>query len=394
MITLEDIYSAYYSCKRNKANTKQAIKFSLDLESNLIKLYNDIINKRYKIGPSIAFIVTRPKLREVFAANFRDRIVHHLLIDRLEPLFEQDFIEDSYSCRKGKGTLYGVLRLKEKIRIMSENYTKDCWIGKFDIHGFFMSINKIILAKKLKEYINQRYQGDDKDIILYLARKIVEHRPQDNCFKQKSSLQLWSKLPSYKSLFTCDPNCGLPIGNLTSQCFANFYMNEFDHMMTEMFNGFYGRYVDDFYVIGKTKKDITKKIPIIRKFLKDKLHLELHPSKMYIQPYYHGLRFIGYYIKKDLIKLGNVCIGNLYDAIMEVNKETPCQEGAIKITSTLNSYFGFLRQDTIERRKEFWDMLDKKWKGYVFINKDYTVVRLNPICNPLLQIKKKLMYGD
>ena len=109
MIRLEDIYSAYYSCKRNKANTKQAIKFSLDLESNLIKLYNDIINKRYKIGPSIAFIVTRPKLREVFAANFRDRIVHHLLIDRLEPLFEQDFIEDSYSCRKGKGyTIWGL----------------------------------------------------------------------------------------------------------------------------------------------------------------------------------------------------------------------------------------------------------------------------------------------
>ena len=98
-----------------------------------MQLCSDVNDRTYEISKSICFIVTRPKKREVFAADFRDRVVHHVVMERLEPLFEEHFIEDNYNCRKGKGTLFGVRRLHEQLRQCSNNYTKSCWIGKFDL---------------------------------------------------------------------------------------------------------------------------------------------------------------------------------------------------------------------------------------------------------------------
>lgn len=113
MITLEDVISAYYKCRKNKRNTCNALKFEINWEIECAKLYKDIMDGTYEIGRSIAFIVTKPKKREVFAADFRDRVVHHLVMLRLEPLFEREFIKDNYNCRVEKGTLYGINRLHE-----------------------------------------------------------------------------------------------------------------------------------------------------------------------------------------------------------------------------------------------------------------------------------------
>lgn len=116
MITLEDVISAYYKCRKNKRSTCNALKFEINWEIECAKLYDEIINGTYEIGRSIAFIVTRPKKREVFAADFRDRVVHHLIMSRLEPLFEREFIRDNYNCRVKKGTLYGINRLHEQVK--------------------------------------------------------------------------------------------------------------------------------------------------------------------------------------------------------------------------------------------------------------------------------------
>ena len=115
-IPLDDFFDAYFECRRRKRNTMNAARFEFNYETNLVKLCREVNTGKYKIGPSITFIVERPKKREIFAADFRDRIIHHILISRLNPLFEERFIEDSYSCRAGKGTLYGVQRLKNKIK--------------------------------------------------------------------------------------------------------------------------------------------------------------------------------------------------------------------------------------------------------------------------------------
>lgn len=154
MITLEDVISAYYKCRKNKRNTCNALKFEINWEIECAKLYKDIMDGTYEIGRSIAFIVTKPKKREVFAADFRDRVVHHLVMLRLEPLFEREFIKE---C--------------------SENYTQPCYIAKFDLQGFFMSIHKPTLLKMLITFIKENYKEDDVDIILELVTKIVNNCP-------------------------------------------------------------------------------------------------------------------------------------------------------------------------------------------------------------------------
>ena len=179
-IPLEDFFEAYYQCRKRKRNTINALLFEVDYEANLVELWKDVNSRNYKIGKSICFLVTRPKLREVFAADFRDRVVHHVIMMRLEPLFERVFIEDNYNCRKGKGSLYGVNRLRDKIKECSNNYTEDCYIGKFDLQGFFMSIHKPTLLEMLKNFINRKYEGDDKDLLLWLVEEIVMNCPQYN----------------------------------------------------------------------------------------------------------------------------------------------------------------------------------------------------------------------
>lgn len=126
------------------------MSFEINYEQNLFELHNEIVCRTYKCRRSICFIVDKPVKREIFAADFRDRIVHHLVYNYMYPVLDKIFIKDSYSCRKGKGTLYGINRVIDFIKNCSENYVKDCYVLKLDIKGYFMSINKNILFNKLK----------------------------------------------------------------------------------------------------------------------------------------------------------------------------------------------------------------------------------------------------
>jgi RNA-directed DNA polymerase len=139
-IQLKELFEAYYSCRHNKRNTANALAFEIDYESNLIQLCTEINNGTYQIGRSIAFIVDKPVKREIFAADFRDRIVHHLIINQLNPLFEKEFIHDSYGCRINKGTHFGIKRVDTFIRKCSKNYTQDCYVLKLDIQGLAIKI--------------------------------------------------------------------------------------------------------------------------------------------------------------------------------------------------------------------------------------------------------------
>jgi RNA-directed DNA polymerase len=162
-------------------------------------------------GRSIAFIVDQPVKREIFAADFRDRVVHHLLINKLNPLFERMFIYDSYACRKSRGTHFGIQRIDRFIRQCSQSYTKECYVLRLDIQGFFMAIDKRILWAKLRDLITNQYQQPDKYRILSLCHKILSNNPTKNCFI-KGSRYDWRDLPNDKSLFHSAPACGLPIG--------------------------------------------------------------------------------------------------------------------------------------------------------------------------------------
>ena len=223
----EEIFTAYFDCRKNKRNTLNALKFEKHFEHNLFMVIDEIHSGTYTPGRSIAFIVNKPVKREIFAADFRYRVVHHWLINKLNPLFEQLFIPDSYACRVEKGTHYGIKRADGFIKACSDNYTKDCYVLKLDVQGFFMHIHRGILFEKLSQFIASHYVEDDWRLVLEIARKIIFNEPTRNCII-KGSDKDWEGLPSNKSLFHCPPNCGLPIGNLTSQVFANYYMHEFD----------------------------------------------------------------------------------------------------------------------------------------------------------------------
>lgn len=290
-VSFDQIYHSYKDCRRHKRNKYSAVQFEMDLHESLVKLWEDLNNGTYEIGKSIAFVVTKPKYREVFAADFRDRIVHHLLIRRLEPLFEKYFDGSAYACRKGKGTLYGVRDIESKIREVTENYTKEAWILKIDIRSFFMSINKEVLSRNLEKFMREKC-SDWKDLEWWikLAKQIIDNRPEQNCEKH-GDLTLWNYLPKNKSLFYSNGR-GLPIGNLSSQFFANFYLTLFDRFLHSLGLTF-GRYADDTIIVGRDKKQLLGAIPKIREFLKNSLSLDLHPDKVYFQPANHGVIAFG-----------------------------------------------------------------------------------------------------
>jgi retron-type reverse transcriptase len=230
---LTDLFQAYYDARQNKRNTVNALAFEIDYERKLFELHQEISERRYRPGQSICFIVNHPVKREIFAATFRDRVVHHLLFNYLNPLCERLFIYDSYACRTDKGTSLGIQRAAHFIRSCSRNYRQDCYILKLDIAGYFMSINQDILYQKVKKILSRFSQeiGDQMDLLIYLLRVIIFHNPTKN-FRRKGKRSDWQGLPKNKSLFYAAPHTGLPIGNLTSQLFGNIYLNDFDHFVT------------------------------------------------------------------------------------------------------------------------------------------------------------------
>lgn len=176
----------------------------------------------------------------------------------------------------------------------------------------------------------------------------------------------WKKLPKNKSLFTCGVNKGLAIGNLTSQCFANFYMHFFDDFMSTMFK-FYGRYVDDYFVIAETKEEILSAIPKMKHFLMSVLKLKLHPDKTYIQTYDKGVKFTGSVIKGKRRYIGNQTVAGMHNKI-ELYNQNISKEYVDKFVSTLNSYFGFLKHyETFAIKYRMIMKINRNWLNYIDI---------------------------
>ena len=374
----EELFQAYFDCRKNKRNTHNALQFEKQLEQNVFDLIDEIYNDNYKVGRSIAFIVNSPVKREVFAADFRDRVVHHWLINKLNPLFENLFIQDSYACRAGKGTHYGIKRVDTFIKTCSVNYTNDCYILKLDIQGFFMHINRTILFSALVRYIMENYSFSDKELVVKISMQIVFNDPTKNCLI-KGNRKQWDGLPKNKSLFHSPPGCGLPIGNLTSQVFANFYMHWFDAFVTkELGIKYYGRYVDDFIILHGDKDFLKNLIPKFSEFLHSTLQLTLHPKKIYLQHYSKGVKFLGTVIKPNRIYIANRTKGNFYLAIHKQNEiiklRKPMKEDIDRFLSSMNSYLGILiHYKTYRvRRIIISKNISKEWYKYVYLDEGFS----------------------
>lgn len=374
---LEELFQAYFDCRKNKRNTINALKFEQHFEEEIFRLHEEIISGRYEPKRSIAFIVNKPVQREIFAADFRDRVVHHFIIGKLHSLFEHQFIKDSYACRVGKGTHYGIRCIDEFIKECSVAYTRDCYILKLDIQGFFLNINKRLLIEMLKSFLDKKYSFNDREFVLSLIKKVVINNPATNCII-KGRKSDWDGLPKNKSLFNSPNGCGLPIGNFTSQVFANFYMDKFDHYIKhDLGIRYYGRYVDDFIIVHEDKMYLKSLIKQISNFLQNELHLTLHPKKIYLQHYSKGVPFLGAIIKPGRIYIGKRTKSNFYQAIQNQNTvvlhSKPTKEEQLMFQSSMNSYLGIMKHyNTYKLRKRMlWKNLSAFWWNHVYLSGGY-----------------------
>ena len=307
---LADLYQAYYDARRHKRNKPYQLRFEADLESNLNALCDELYHRTYKPYPSTCFIITDPKKREVFAADFRDRIVHHLYYNYTHELYERTFIYDSYSCIRDRGTHFGIARLEQHIRQESQHYTVPCYVLKMDISGYFMHINRQMLLgiclttlermsvhRILKHVPTTWQQVLDMDFVRYLTIEIVLLNPIEDC-RLHGSEEEWADLPKSKSLFYSPAGCGLPIGNLTSQLFSNVYLNVLDQYLKRKLRcRHYGRYVDDFYVVSADKEFLLEVAERVKEVLLMRLHLEINDGKTKVLSIWHGVDFLGAYVK-------------------------------------------------------------------------------------------------
>lgn len=310
LISIEHLLQAWEEFKVGKRGRKDVQIFERHLENNLFSLHKDLETKTYKHFNYTAFNIYDPKFRHIHKATVRDRIVHHAVVSLIEPLFDKTFIYDSYSCRKDKGTHRAVTRLAVFIRKVSKNYTGSCYVLKLDVKKFFASVNQEILLNLIAKKV------EDLEL-LWLIKNIL------------SSFQ---------------EGTGIPIGNLTSQIFANIYLNELDQFVKHILKEkYYIRYCDDFTITAPKKEYLEALVPIIEIFLREKLKLSLHEYKIVIRKYTQGVDFLGYIILPHVIlprtKTKRRLFKKLKGKISDLKNE---QISERSFNQSLQSYLGYL----------------------------------------------------
>ena len=323
-----DLVQAYYDCRRSKRNSASALAFEMDLERNLVELHSDLTAGTYRPGRSICFVVTRPKAREVWAAAFRDRVVHHLLYNHVAPRFYASFIADSCACIPGRGTLYAAKRLEAKIRSASQNWSKPVFYLKCDLANFFVAIDKEVLRRQLAAKITEPWW-------LALAEQILMHDPRED-YEVRSPAHLFNRVPQHKRLTAQPAHLGLPIGNLSSQFFANVYLNALDQFAKHQLGAkHYVRYVDDFVFLHESPQQLNSWLAEVEAFLPS-LGAKLNPTKTILQPVDRGVDFVGHVIKPWRRSTRKRSLAQA----LKRTAAAPSED----LRETANSYFGLLSQ--------------------------------------------------
>lgn len=329
---MSDLVQAWLDCRHAKRNSASALDFERDVERNLCSLRDELLAGTYRPGRSICFVITGPKAREVWAAQFRDRVVHHLLYNAIAPRFMAGFIANSSACIPGRGTLYAAERLEHDVRSVTQNWSREAHYLKCDLANFFVAIDKRILQAQLHAKVTEPFWR-------WLTDAVLMHDPRSD-YELRGDPELLQRVPPHKRLLNAPADTGLPIGNLSSQFFANVLLNALDqhvkHKLQNLGGRYYGRYVDDFYLLDSSPQRLNDALADVTDWLPKHLHCHLNPSKTILQPLARGIDFVGQVIKPwrrttrprtlatALRRLDNIPSEDLY--------------------TTGNSYLGLLRQ--------------------------------------------------
>jgi RNA-directed DNA polymerase len=287
IICLENLFAAWQEFVCGKRKKPDVQEFGLNLTENIFDLHQSLANLTYAHGPYKAFKISDPKPRDIHKAQVKDRVLHHAIYRQLYPFFDKIFIEDSYSCRIGKGTYKALSKFRLFGRRLGKNHTRTVWVLKCDIKKFFASIDHKILLEILDEYI------PDKNIFWLLKQIIESFSIRENCsapiYRHRECLDLPINGHATQS------GTGLPLGNLTSQLFCNVYLNKLDQFAKHKLKAkCYVRYADDFVFLSANKMELLNLIPKISNFLAECLKLRLHPNKIFLKSLASGVDFLGW----------------------------------------------------------------------------------------------------
>jgi len=307
---------AWRKARKHKTRKNYVIKFEQDIWKNLLKLSEELKNQIYKPKLLVTFILRDPKTRKISKSDFRDRIVYHALIRIIEPIFDETFIYDSCANRIGKGNLFALDRFELFKRKVTNNLKTEAFCLKADIKHYFQEVTHKILLDVIKRKIT-----DEK--VIWLIKQILNNTP--NSFGEGAIHFLHKK--------------GMPLGNLTSQFFANVYLNELDYFVKHNLKvKYYIRYVDDFIILHNSKEQLRKWKLEIDIFLRGKLKLELHPDKTKIIPLSRGIDFVGFrnFWHYRLLRKRNV--RKMYSVVEKYKKEEISKEKMIESFQGWNAY--------------------------------------------------------
>ena len=363
----DSIYKAYMDCRRRKRGTLNALRFEMNQAENLLNLEEELNSGSYRPARSVCFVNLRPKPREIFAADFRDRVVHHLFIREIEKHWERVFIHDSYACRPGKGTHAAVDRLERYVKSITHGGRRRVWFLQIDIHNFFMSIDRRILFKMIERGLRKQYGVPSDKLPLFclgfdrynamrnLAQILIFHDASKN-YVRKSPANMWEHIGNHKTLFNCPEYKGLPIGNLTSQFFGNVYLNALDQFVKHELNArHYIRYVDDAVLLHEDRSVLEGWKSTIEEFIGERLGLRLNESATRLKPVSCGINFLGYIIHPTHRLTRRRVVGNFekrleeyQEILVDHNAETDVTNFRFdpdileRLLATLNSYLAHL----------------------------------------------------
>ncbi|MFH1510983.1 MAG: reverse transcriptase/maturase family protein [Candidatus Woesearchaeota archaeon] len=335
LCSYDNLVLAFNKARKHKTKKDYVRRFENNLQDNLQLLRSELLLHSYQPKPLVNFVIRDPKTRKISKSDFRDRVVHHALCNIIEPIFEKGFIYDSYANRIGKGTQKAIERFDEFKRKASRNNTRTCYALKADIRKYFESVNHKVLIRTIEMRIEDRR-------ILWLTRKIIANQPYPTEGK------------------------GMPLGNLTSQFFANVYLNELDQFAKHKLKvKHYIRYVDDIVILSNDKHLLRIYKNQIERFLKENLLIELHPDKSRIIRLGERLNFLGVrvYYHHKLLKKQN--IGKMKSQ-MTFLKHKFCQsiETYDKIYDTMEGWIAYAKNaDTYNLRRSIMTDLEHEFLG-------------------------------
>ncbi len=366
IIKFEELYEAYILCLKNKKNKAGTYNFvNYDLCANLMNLLEELNNRTYNPKQSNCYVITDPALREIYAAQFSDRIVQHFYMKEIENILEDELIEGCCSCRKGKGTDYALNLLRNYLVQISENGKKDCYFLKIDLSGYFMSIDRKQISDKFFQLIENKYNGKHKETLLYLTPIIFENNPALNC-KYKCNEKIRNKVPDRRKMDS-KSDYGMAIGNLTAQAGSNLNLSNFDKfVINELRLEKYVRYVDDIVIVSSEKDKLTKSLPMIMRKLEE-THQKVNVKKTKIDTAYHGVKFLGKVsYPYGYQKPSKQVIIRIYQKAKTI-KYTSCESLLAKVNSQIGNLKNYNCRNLIS---QYADLLPKELEQTIKFDKD------------------------